>query len=89
MFPVLDVLARLCINVLLGQAKVNNVDDVLVLCMVSTHQEVLWLDIPVDQVFRVHVLNSSNLQVRTNKKVFFPMKDEHKQLVYIWCRLFT
>lgn len=59
--PVLDVLARLGVNVLFGQTKVNDVDNVLVLCMVPPHQEVLWLYISVYQVLIVHILNSSYL----------------------------
>lgn len=60
-FPVLDVLARLRVNVLLGQAKVDNVHHRLVLCMVPPHQKVLWLHVSVYQVLVVDILNSGYL----------------------------
>ena len=62
MFSVLNVLARLGVNVLLGQAKVDNVHDVFAGHVVPPHQEVLRLHVTVDQVFVVHVFNSCNLK---------------------------
>ena len=66
-FPVLYVLARLCVNVLLGQPKVNDVDDVFARHMMPPHQEVLRLHVTVDQVFIVHVFNSCNLHRERRK----------------------
>lgn len=56
-----DVFFGLGVNVLLGQAKVNDVDGVLTLAARPPHQEVLWLDISVDQAFGVNVLHSRDL----------------------------
>ncbi len=62
MFSVGDVLVRLGVNVFLGQAKVDDVDDALVGSAIATEKEVLWLHVAVDQVFAVHILNSCNLE---------------------------
>ena len=49
------------VDVLLGQAKVNDVDSVLVGCPKPPHQEILWLHVAVNEVFAVHILQSCNL----------------------------
>ena len=61
MFPILDVLATLRIDELLGQAKVDDVDNVLVRCSISTHEKVLWLHITIDQVLTMNILDSCYL----------------------------
>ncbi len=60
-FTVLNVLARLSINVFLGETKVDDVDDVFAGYVMTPHQEILRLYVTVDQVLIVHVLNSPNL----------------------------
>ena len=55
-----DVLA-LGVFVLLGQAKVDDVDVVLGL-LVTAHQEIVRLDVTVDDPLFVHFLNAANLQ---------------------------
>ncbi len=62
-FPVLNVFPRLRIDVFLGQAKVNNVHYVLAGGVVSPHQEVLWLHVPIYQMLVMHILNSGYLRV--------------------------
>ena len=62
MLPVRDVLVAVRVDVLLGQAKVYDVDDGLTRCAVATQEEVLWLHVPVYQVFTVHILQSCYLE---------------------------
>ncbi len=57
--PVWDVDVRLGVAVLLRQAKVDDVD--LVGPLAQPHEEVVWLDIPVDEALRVHVLDPRDL----------------------------
>jgi hypothetical protein len=49
-FAVADVTTRLRINVLLGQPKVHDVDDVRHLLGESTYQAVFWFDITVNDM---------------------------------------
>ena len=56
-FPIRDVLVRLWIDVLLRQAKVDDVDGLLSFVRLPPNQEVLRLDIAVDQVLLVDVLH--------------------------------
>lgn len=58
-----DVKVGLRIAILLGQAKVNNVD--LVSSLSNTHQEVVWLDITVDEALGMDVLNSGDLWTKS------------------------
>lgn len=46
------------VDVLLGQTKVYNVDDVLLFCRLSAYQKVLWLYIPVYEMFGVDILHT-------------------------------
>jgi len=48
------VLLRLGVALALGQPEVHDVDVVLVLG--QPNQEVVWLDVAVDEVVRVHLL---------------------------------
>ncbi len=66
-FPVGDVLVGSSVPILLGQAKVNDIDKVALLA--QTHQKVVWFHITVDKVFRVNVFNSVDLEqdIKTKK----------------------
>ena len=58
--PVRDVLVSAGIAVLLGQPKVDDVDQVALLP--QAHQEVIGLDVAVDKVLRVDVFNATDLE---------------------------
>ncbi len=60
-FPVRYVLVCASISVLLGQTKVNDVDQVALLA--QAHQEVVWFHVSVDKVLRVDVFDSADLWV--------------------------
>lgn len=62
MLAVGNVLAALGVNVLLGEAKVDDVDDVLVGLAVLSHEEVLRLHVTVYQVLAVNILDSGYLR---------------------------
>ena len=47
------------VSVLLGQAKVNDVDQVALLA--QTHEEVVWLDVPMDKVLVMYIFNTADL----------------------------
>ena len=49
------------VNVFLGQAKVNDIDCVLVRSPKPPHQEILRFYVAINEVFTVHVLQSCNL----------------------------
>lgn len=57
-FAVRDVLLGLGVNVLLGQAKVDDVDGMLPLAPRAPHQEVLRFHIAVNEALGVHVLHA-------------------------------
>lgn len=61
-----DVLVCAGIPVLLGQPKVNDVDQVSFLP--QPHEEVIWLHISVDEVLRVNVLNTTNLEAERQRQ---------------------
>ena len=58
--PVGYVLVRVDVPVLLGQAKVDDVDQVALLT--QPHQEVVGLDVPMDKVFVMYIFNTADLQ---------------------------
>ena len=60
-FPVRNVLLGLGVAVLLRHAEVDNVDDVGALRAGPANEEVVWLDIPVDQVLLVDGLYAGQL----------------------------
>ena len=60
-FPIRDVFVCLRVDVLFGQAKVDDVYYILVGSRVAPEEEVLWLNVTVYQVFAVHILNSCDL----------------------------
>ena len=57
-----DVLVCAGVAVLLGQAKVDDVHQVALLA--QAHQEVVWLHVSVDEVLRVDVLYTADLEKR-------------------------
>lgn len=61
MFSVGDVFFGLRVDVLFGQAKVDDVNGVLPFGARTAHQEVLWLHISVDQAPGVDVLHPGDL----------------------------
>ena len=61
--PVRDVLVAVWVDVLLRQTKVYDVDDGLIGGAVATEEEVLWLHVPVYQVFTVYILQSCYLEM--------------------------
>lgn len=58
-FAVRDVLVGASISVLLGQAKVNDVNKVALLP--QAHKEVVRLDVSVDEVLGVDVFDTADL----------------------------
>jgi hypothetical protein len=60
-----DMLVGACIPILLGQPKVNDVDQVAFLS--QPHEEVIWLHISVDKILRMNVLNTTYLQRNKGK----------------------
>lgn len=61
-FPVGNVLVGFRIYILLGQPKVNDVDDIVLLGGLPPDEEVFGFHVPVDQMFCVHILNSMKLK---------------------------
>ena len=59
-FSVGDVLVRANISVFLCQPKVNDVNKVSFFA--EPHQEVVWLDISMDEIFRMNELNPTDLK---------------------------
>ena len=57
-----DVLVRSGVAVFLGQAKVDDVDQVALLA--KSHQEVVRLHVSVDEVLQVDVFNPTDLEQR-------------------------
>ena len=57
--PVRNVDVRPLVDVALGQAEVDDVDQVALLA--QAHEEVVRLDVPVNQVARVGVLDACDL----------------------------
>lgn len=60
-----DVLVRSGITVFLGQAKVDDVDQVALLA--EPHQEVVRLHVSVDEVLGVDVLNAADLDTEVGE----------------------
>lgn len=55
--PVRDVFFGLGVDVFFGQAKVNDVDNMLLFIPLTSDEKVFGLHVPVDEVFGVHVLH--------------------------------
>lgn len=66
MLPVWNVFFGLGVNVLFGQAKVNDVDNVFLFIPLPSNEKVFRFYISIDEIFRVHILHSRNL-ARKNK----------------------
>lgn len=60
--PIRDVKVRAAVAVLLGQAEVDDVDQVALLA--ESHQEVVWLDVSVNETPRVDVVDARDLQTK-------------------------
>jgi hypothetical protein len=60
-FPIGNVLLGLGVTVLLGHAKVDNVDDVGALGARATDEEVIGLDVTIDEVLLVDGLDARKL----------------------------
>lgn len=58
MLPVWNVFFGLGVDVLFGQTKVNDVDDVLLFIPLPSDEKVFRFHVPIDEVFRVHKLHS-------------------------------
>ena len=65
MLPVRDVFFGFRVDVLFGQAKVNDVDNVVFFASSASDEKVFRLYVSVDEVFRVHILHPGDL----NRKV--------------------
>lgn len=59
--PVWNVFFGLRVDVLFCQAKVNDVDNVLLFIPLPSNEKVFRFYISVNEVFRVHILHSGNL----------------------------
>ena len=59
--PVGNVLVGLRVNVLLGQAKVDDVDGVLVFAGLPSDEKILRFDVTVDQVLTMYIFYSVEL----------------------------
>lgn len=62
MLPVGYMLFWFGVDVLFCETEIDDVDRVLVLGAVSSDQEVLRFNIPVDEVLRMDVFDSRNLK---------------------------
>lgn len=60
-----DVEVSLRVTVFLSQPKVNNID--LTATLADTYGEVVWLDIAVDEGFRVNVLDAGDELISEEK----------------------
>ena len=65
-FPVRDVLMSSGITVLLGQAKVNDVDKIAFLP--QPHEKIIGLHVSVNEILGMDVLNSTDLSMRNKTK---------------------
>ena len=61
-----DVLVRPGVTVFLGQAEVDDVDQVALLA--EAHQEVVGLHVSVDEVLGVDVFNPADLEQRNKEQ---------------------
>lgn len=68
MLPVWNVFFGLGVDVLLGQTKVNDVDDVFLFIPLPSDEKVFRFYISIDEVFRVHILHSRNLMGENTAK---------------------
>lgn len=59
--PVRNVFFGFWVNVFFRKAKVYDVNDVLLLVSLPTDEKVLWLHVPIDEVFRMDILHAGNL----------------------------
>lgn len=67
MLPVWNVFFGLRVDVLFGKTKVDDVDNVFLFIPLSSDEKVFRFYIPIDEVFRVHILHSRNLERKKNR----------------------
>lgn len=61
MLPVRNVFFGFWVDVFFRKAEVYDVNDVLLLIALPPDEKVLWLHVPIDEVFRMHILHARNL----------------------------
>lgn len=66
-----DVLLGFGVSVLLGHAKVDDVNEGGVLGACAAGKEVVWLDVSIDEVLFVYALNSRQLVGKRSRKARF------------------
>lgn len=59
--PVWNVFFSFGVDVFFGQAKVNDVDDVVLFVPLPPDEKVFRFDVSVDEVFRMHILHPGDL----------------------------
>ena len=61
------------ISVFFGKSKVNNIHQTALLS--KSHQKIVWFDVPMYEVFTMHILYSADLcnkkEKKYNKKVCY------------------
>jgi len=62
MLSIGNVFPRITVDIFLGQAKVDDMQEMLLPGGASADQEIFRLNVPVNQMFRVDVLHPSELQ---------------------------
>ncbi len=73
-FPIGYVLVCTGVTILLGQTKVNDVDEVSLLA--QTHQEVVWLHVSVDEVLGMDVFDSADLGGKSQTIGLLPVTEQ-------------
>lgn len=68
MLPVRDVFFGLGVDVLFGQAKVDDVDNMLLFIPLTSDEKVFGFDVSVDEVFGVDVLHPRDLEQMKERK---------------------
>lgn len=76
-----DVLVRSGVTVFLGQAKVDDVDQVALLA--QPHQEVVWLHVSVDEVLGVDVFDAADLEAEAGEDLMSALTGKHAGMTQI------
>ena len=71
-----NVLASLRVTESLGQTEVDYVH--VVLLFADADQEVVWLDVSMQKVSRVHEFNSLELQTKFKTEMFYHLVSQHQ-----------
>lgn len=61
-----DVFAGVLVNILLGEAKIDHVNDAVPIVGLPTNQKVFRLYIAIDEVMRVHIFHALKLKKTTS-----------------------